>query len=304
VTAALLPALPRATLTCPHAPFTAGPQGKKLSEEDLPLAPLPGPAAPNVRDATPVRRQGSSGSDGALPQTPQTGASARAVMSPVATPRGAAAAAAAPGTPHGDATARSLAFSPAPGSKQPVPRFDGAERGGGTPTTPGTKRNALGLEIPRPSPRSARPPASDALLSPRGGGGGIRPSRLCFDSAADDAATAAAAGEDKAAPRGRRLSFDAPAGRGAAKADAAKAGAAPAVDSLQREASGSGAAPALTREGSGFSSGRSLSGGLQFELKASTMAVSLSGVPTLLPGEAPPIGSTRRELATLPRHLT
>jgi hypothetical protein len=242
-------------------------QGKKLSEDDLPLAPLPGPAPPSVRDATPLRRQASSASESALPRTPQTGTSSRAAMSPAGTPHGAD-----PGTPRGGGgPARTLAFSPAAGGKQPVPRFDGAEGARPGPTTPGSKRNALGLEIPRPSPRGA-PPADGGLLSPRVGAG-IRPSRLCFDSAADEAPAtappAAAVGGantgDRAAPRGRRLSFDAPAGgRDAPTAQA--------PEGLQRE--GSSSQPPALREGSGFGGARSLSGGLQFELKASTMAVS------------------------------
>ncbi|KAI8477078.1 MAG: hypothetical protein J3K34DRAFT_516044 [Monoraphidium minutum] len=226
--------------------------GEVEDADSLPLAPLPPPAPASARDGTPVRRQGSGSSaasePGAQPATPQTGASGRAALSPF------------PGTPGTDATVRSLAFSPLPGAKAPVPRFDGAAPGASTPG--GTKRTAAGAPLQRTPGRGAAtapPAAGGGLLSPRGGHG-MRPSRLCFDSVAaeqaDGKAAAAAAGKEQEeqdaakGPRPRRLAFGAP-------APAAPAAAAERVP--------------LAREGSG--GGRALSGGLQFELKASTMAL-------------------------------
>ena len=235
----------------------------ELTEADLKLAPLPAPAAPSVRDATPSRRNGSA--SGEPPRTPQSARAPPASGSP-----------ADPGTPATGATARALEFSPVAAAKQPVPRFPGtappaAGRGGGAaPATPGgTKRNALGLEIPRPSPS-----ATGGLLSPggRAGASGMRPSRLCFDSTA--AAAAAAAAEEEAAaaakaagPRVRRLSFDPPAAA-AAKGDQQQEQQQQPERQLSCEGSG-----ASSGSGSGASAGRQLSGGLQFELKASTLAL-------------------------------
>ncbi|GBF92635.1 hypothetical protein Rsub_05249 [Raphidocelis subcapitata] len=247
--------------------------GGKGGDAELALAQLPPPAPASVRDATPSRRLGSAGSGSglggaggeALPRTPQTGASGRVAASPIGTP-------ADPGTPATDATVRTLDFSPVPGSKQPVPRFDAPAAGATTPG--GTKRNALGLSLPRPSPRGAG--GGDGLLSPRGhgrDGAALRPSRLCFDSLAPPASAAAAmaapaeapeqqpAPAKPAAPRVRRLSFDAPAAAGPREGGGGGEPAA-AVEEGQVQ---------LAREGSG--SGRQLSGGLQFELKASTMAL-------------------------------
>lgn len=251
-------------------------------EEELPMAPLPAPAAPLVRDSTPLRRHGSSGGGlgsldggaGALPLTPQTGASGRAAMSPLMTPP--AKGAMTPG--GGDGAVRSLVFSPVPASKQPVPRFNAGAAAPVGGTTPGRKRSALGVQLPSGTPE--RSGAGASPFSPRGAGTGVgqaagmRPSRLCFETAAAEVKAQQEAGEGDAKgglARPRRLSFEDGPARRPSKAlldddDAADGAAAEQLAPPARQGSGSSG-------GGGSFTGRQLSGGLQFELKASTMAL-------------------------------
>lgn len=231
-------------------------------------------------------------------------------------------------------------FSPVSTHKKPVPRFDldapaqiatPGRPPAAAPATPGTKRNAAGTPLSRPSPLAAVPAAAadDAgagLLSPRGrtragATGAMRPSRLCFDSvgplaAAKGGGAAAAEGKEGSgagkevagsevaaeaeaaaarAPKVRngRLTFvEAEKGPSVQKAEGcrgvpgAAAHAADGSSAAAQEAAGSGdtgfdgSKQGADGEGEAGGAGgrvRRLSSGLQFELKASTMAVSGAG---------------------------